>query len=228
MKVIARTTLYVASAILLTTLLVFVAIVTFPGIAGGDAAYIVTSDSMSPTIEAGDVVITRDVSSETIKTGDVVTFHDESRPESESVTHRVVEIREEDDGRYFRTKGDANEAADDGLVPAEYAQGKLHLHIPSLGYLLLFARSSVGLVVLVIAPGLVLVGSGGWQLLREFGSAPCLADVHKAIVDRGRTDDTADRSEPMEPSNESTVAEKMTGPTDCEPPLDDPNTEGDP
>lgn len=153
----------------LLILLLLVGIIAVPGLVGGDDTYIVTSGSMSPTIEPGDVIVTQDVSPDEIETGDVVTFHDGSSDDSGYVTHRVVDIVEEDGERYFELQGDANDNPDEGLVPAEYAQGDLHWHIPYLGYLLLFARSGFGLLVLVIAPGVALVASGSWQLLHEFG-----------------------------------------------------------
>ena len=153
----------------LLILLLLVGIIAMPGLVGGDDTYIVTSGSMSPTIETGDVIVTQDISPGEIETGDVVTFHDGSSADSGYVTHRVVDIVDEDGERYFELQGDANDNPDEGLVPAEYAQGDLHWHIPYLGYLLLFARSSLGLLVLVIGPGLALVASGSWQLLRELG-----------------------------------------------------------
>ncbi|OAQ54395.1 S26 family signal peptidase [Natrinema mahii] len=164
-----RTAVYVVGSVLLAALLVLVAIVAFPGLVGGDDAYVVTSNSMEPTIESGDIVVTKAVPPEGIEAGDVVTFHADTTTDRGYVTHRVVEIREEDGDRYFKTKGDANDVPDEGYVPADAVQGVQHRHIPSLGYLFVFARSSVGLVALVVLPGLVLVASGGWQLLRELG-----------------------------------------------------------
>ena len=172
MKLNAKTGLTVVVGAVIVALLVLVGIVAVPGLVGGDDAYVVTSGSMSPTIEAGDVIVTQDVSPDEIERGDVVTFHDGGSADTGYVTHRVVDIVEEDGDRFVELKGDANEEPDEGLVPAEYAQGDLHLHIPYLGHLLLFARSSLGLFVLVIAPGLALVGSGSWQLLRELGYVP--------------------------------------------------------
>ncbi|MFC4541922.1 signal peptidase I [Halosolutus amylolyticus] len=185
-----RTTVwYAAAGTVLAALFVFVGLVTFPGLVGGDDVYIVTSDSMQPTIESGDVIITQEVDPDAIESGDVVTFQDGSGTDGGTLTHRVVEVREENGERYFRTKGDANEDPDEGYVPAEYAQGTLHVHVPYLGYLLLFARSSLGLFALVIAPGLFLVASGSWQLLREFGYAPTVDRVLEGILGPDGSDD---------------------------------------
>lgn len=168
----AKSIVYTVGGVLLLGMLVLVAVVTVPGIVGGDDAYIVTSGSMQPTIGPGDVVVTKDVSPGDIERGDVVTFNADSNTQRGYVTHRVVEAREENGKRYFKTKGDANDDPDPGYVPASAAHGVQHFHIPYLGYLLLFARSTPGLVALIILPGLGLVASGSMQLLREFGYAP--------------------------------------------------------
>ncbi|WP_227015152.1 signal peptidase I [Natronorubrum aibiense] len=198
----------------LLILLLLVGIIAVPGLVGGDDTYIVTSGSMSPTIESGDVIVTQDVSPDEIETGDVVTFHDGSSDDSGYVTHRVVDVVEEDGERYFELKGDANDNPDEGLVPAEYAQGELHWHIPYLGHLLLFARSSLGLFVLVIGPGLALVASGSWQLLREFGYVDDGEALLESILDPdGPTDDggqpelegTTNETPALEPAADETA-----------------------
>jgi len=172
MAVTAKSVVYTVGGVLLLAMLVLVAVVTVPGLVGGDDAYIVTSNSMQPTISSGDVVVTKEMPVDQIETGDVVTFHAGDDPDHGYVTHRVVETRNENGQLYFKTKGDANEDPDQGYVPASAAAGVQHLHIPYLGYLLLFAQSTFGLVALVILPGVALVASGSMQLLREFGYAP--------------------------------------------------------
>lgn len=166
-----RRVAYIAGSAVIAVVLILVAIVAFPGLVGGDDAYIVTSNSMEPTIESGDIVVTKAISPGEIEPGDVVTFQASTTADRGYVTHRVVEIREENGERYVKTKGDANDDPDEGYVPVDAVQGVQHRYIPYFGYLLVFARSSVGLFVLVVGPGLVLVASGAYQLLQEFGSA---------------------------------------------------------
>lgn len=161
---------YVGGGLVFAVAIGVIAVVAVPELAGGDDAYIVTSDSMTPAIDSGDVVVTRDVPETAIETGDVVTVTDGSGGQEGYVTHRVVDIIEEDGDRYLQLQGDANDQPDEGLVPVEYVQGTLHQHIPLVGYLLLFARSTLGLAVLVILPGLALVAAGSRQLLAEISS----------------------------------------------------------
>ncbi|ELY49572.1 signal peptidase I [Natronorubrum sulfidifaciens] len=202
----------------LLILLLLVGIIAVPGLVSGDDTYIVTSGSMSPTIEPGDVIVTQDVSPDEIETGDVVTFHDGSSDDSGYVTHRVVDIVEEDGERYFELQGDANDNPDDGLVPAEYAQGDLHWHIPYLGHLLLFARSGLGLLVLVIAPGVALVASGSLQLLREFGYLSAAGPPEL---------EAADDPPALEPADETVLESHTVGAGDTDTTVSEPPTRED-
>ena len=223
----AKSAAYALGGVFLLALLVLVAVVAVPGVVGGDDAYIVTSGSMQPAIGPGDVVVTKDVSPDEIESGDVVTFNVDSNTDRGYITHRVVEIREENGERYFKTKGDANEDPDPGYVPASAAHGAQHLHIPYLGYLLLFARSTLGLVALVILPGVALVASGSMQLLREFGYAP-----DGSVLAALRGGGYGNESEPPELEGETDVTPVLKSGVDdattLEGALEDAsNTEGD-
>lgn len=74
--------------------------------------YVVSSNSMVPTLEVNDVLVVRDGGSwNTLKVGDIIVF---DRPDGEDrvIVHRIVEIDDRPDGeRIVRTKGDANPAS---------------------------------------------------------------------------------------------------------------------
>lgn len=63
----------------------------------------VETGSMSPTFPIGSLIVNKiPKSSKEIEVSDIITYkHDE-----DIITHRVVEIVEEDDGLYYKTKGD--------------------------------------------------------------------------------------------------------------------------
>jgi signal peptidase len=67
---------------------------------------IVTSGSMSPTFDPGDLIVVTKIDPENVKVGDIVTFQTK---EKGILTHRVVEIKT--DGEIV-TKGDANQTVD--------------------------------------------------------------------------------------------------------------------
>jgi signal peptidase I len=67
---------------------------------------VVTSGSMSPIFEAGDLIMIVRLDPEKVKVGDIVTFQTK---DGELLTHRIMEIKP--DGEIV-TKGDANNSVD--------------------------------------------------------------------------------------------------------------------
>jgi signal peptidase len=67
---------------------------------------------MEPLIKVGDVVISQEVKPEDVKEGDVISFYDPSSSGSVILTHRVIDIYEENGVRYAITAGDNNANSD--------------------------------------------------------------------------------------------------------------------
>lgn len=159
------------TALFLALVLPFV-VFALPQLVGAEASYVVLSDSMSPTINAGDAIIVNEVSPSEIEEGDVITFHKSAEADGLPITHRVTEVVQRDGERYFRTRGDANENADQSLVKGENVVGRELLVIPYLGYIVTYANSKVGLVALVILPSLALIGVEVSKLVRGLRGQP--------------------------------------------------------
>ena len=148
------------STVVLVAVLLAVTAFTFPAAVGTDHSYVVLSSSMEPAIDAGDAVFVRDVPAARIEVGDVITFRRQvGAANADSVTHRVVEVVERDDGRYFRTKGDNLEEADETLVPAESVVGRVVFHLPYVGYVLSAAGTDPGIVAFLVVPSLLLLAT---------------------------------------------------------------------
>lgn len=114
----------VALAVLLAVLLVGVRLF-------GLQVYAVLSSSMEPAYHTGSVIYVRNTPPDELEAGDVITF----RLTGDSVaTHRIVEVIGEGEQVRFRTKGDANDTADGGYIPAENVVGKVVFTLPFLGY----------------------------------------------------------------------------------------------
>lgn len=135
--------------------------------------YIVTSSSMEPTLNVGDMVYVSDVDPRNIEEGDIITFKDE---DSEArITHRCVEVVKEENELYFRTKGDANEEIDKFVVHDENVIGKIDNHdilglkiynkIPRLGYLSQFTKTFIGFFMLILLPGITLIGMETYNIM---------------------------------------------------------------
>ena len=108
-----------------------VAVALVPAVVGG-TALTVLSPSMRGTLAPGDVVVIRPRPVEQIAEGDVITFlaRDPESSDTRVVTHRVVEVAP---GPVFRTRGDANEDPDPGLVAAADVRGVMWYRVPWVG-----------------------------------------------------------------------------------------------
>lgn len=157
----------VGFVVLLALVIPFV-VFAVPQVVGASHSYVVLSGSMQPTIAAGDVVVVDSVDADSIQEGDVITFEPPSGHQlegAERITHRVIEVVEQEDGTYFRTQGDANEEPDQALVPADKVVGRVMFAIPKLGYVSQFAGSDQGLLLLVIVPAVLLIVSEVYDLV---------------------------------------------------------------
>ncbi len=165
-----RRALHVAGAVLFVALLVPFLVFAVPDVAGADESYVVLSDSMNPTIDAGDVVIVEENDPSSIEEGDVLTF-DAADPEefdagdgTSIVTHRVVDIEQTDDGLEFVTQGDANNAPDGSAVEEEQVIGVVAFSIPYIGRVISFAGTRTGLMLFVVVPCTLLVVNELYEL----------------------------------------------------------------
>ncbi len=120
----------------------------------GHELYVVLGGSMSPAFEAGSLVGVRPVDPSTLRAGDVISFR--TREGSMLTTHRIVAVDTEG-GLSFTTKGDANDAVDPNPVPAHSVIGKVSLAVPYAGYVVRFADTLQGLLILVIIPGALII-----------------------------------------------------------------------
>lgn len=109
--------------------------------------YTIVSPSMEPNINIYDVIIDVRVNKdEDVKLGDVVTFYSDSIDTGGyTVTHRIHEIYDTTDTRYYITKGDNNQNPDDGTITINNIVGKVRYVIPALGRVqFLYLQSLVG------------------------------------------------------------------------------------
>ncbi len=130
---------------------------TVPSI-GGVFPMIVLTDSMYPVIESGDLIICRQEAPENVKVGDVIIFFDPMGSGTHTVTHRVAAITQTEEGELaFVTKGDYNNSEDLKPAPASKLVGVYESRIPKAGNVAMFMQTTVGLIVCVVLPLLVLV-----------------------------------------------------------------------
>ena len=118
--------------------------------------YTILTQSMYPTIKAGDVVITYKEDNNQYNKGDVITFVSDMNG-GITVTHRVQDIVLVNDGYSYRTKGDNNNAEDREVIDGDNVLGKVVLRIPKAGYIQQFLVSETGWIIAVLLPCLGIV-----------------------------------------------------------------------
>ncbi len=129
---------------------------------GGIFPMIVLTDSMYPEFYGGDLIICKNLSPREVEVGDVITFFDPDGNGTSINTHRVLEVLEENGELSFITKGDNNNTADRTPVPSENLVGIYSgTRIPGAGNIAMFMQSTMGLIVCVVLPLVLLIGYDG-------------------------------------------------------------------
>lgn len=123
----------------------------------GFQVFTVLSGSMEPAYRVGSLLYVKEVDYKALQSGDVITF---LLDEDTVATHRIVEvIPDETDSEIlrYRTKGDANEAEDGGLVHYKNVIGSPVFSIPYLGYLADYIQHPPGSYVAISAGAILLL-----------------------------------------------------------------------
>jgi signal peptidase len=110
----------------------------------GRQTIIVGGASMEPAIPLGGAIVIAPAEADRLVVGDVVSMR--IAPEHATYTHRIIDIVDRPDGRWIRTKGDANLEPDPTLVPVSAVLGRVELSVPLLGYLLALLSLPVGVI----------------------------------------------------------------------------------
>lgn len=134
---------------------------------GGKCFLTVSSDSMSPTFEKGDLLISDLLTNEeksTLQVGNVITFHADldGNGQTELNSHRITAINYRDDGsvKSYVTKGDnekTNVVEDKEPVPWQFVIAKWNEgdKIANIGGFISFLQTPKGFLVTIVLPLIV-------------------------------------------------------------------------
>ena len=146
-------------ALIFVFMVVVVAVILVQKSSGGESKifgyymYDVLTDSMSGTIEPGDVIMCKAVDDvNSLQVGDIITF--KAPNGNYNKTHRIVEIARNDDGtvNYFKTKGDNAKAVDNWQLNPQNVKAKYVKKSVFVGGLRKFMSNWYGYVVVVVIP----------------------------------------------------------------------------
>jgi len=125
----------------------------------GYKPFVVLSGSMETEIFKGDLVVTREVDAESLQKNDIVAFRDS---ENHVVTHRVVDIVDENGEKRLVTKGDNNNNNDSDMVNVKDVEGKYLFKMSGFGNFVMIMQEPLTLVVVLVV---ILVAGGIWMML---------------------------------------------------------------
>jgi signal peptidase I len=138
-----------ATVVTISLLLPVAVFVVWSGLSG-HRLEAVRSGSMQPTYSVGSMLVVKTVDPSDVRVGMPLSF---VTPDDGVIeTHRVVEVRHDESGLSFRTKGDANRAADPDVVPASAVRGSVKWSVPHIGEVMLWLRWPRGFLMLVVTP----------------------------------------------------------------------------
>lgn len=126
----------------------------------GYKPFIVLSGSMEPSIMTGDMVFVKETDPDSLEVGDVIAY----KSGSAVVTHRIVEVKSENGETRYVTQGDANNAADQGLVKPADVEGIYQRRVAGAGNLAMFMQTTTGMILFVVCPLVLFVL---WDVIRR-------------------------------------------------------------
>lgn len=111
--------------------------------------FIVLSGSMEDTIMPGDLIFTKEIDALELKEGDVISFRTNKYT---VITHRIINIVDEEGERIYYTKGDNNNSVDSEPVRDDQIEGIYRYRIPKLGEIALNLQKPIGIVICITLP----------------------------------------------------------------------------
>ncbi|MDR7238542.1 signal peptidase I SipW [Neobacillus drentensis] len=170
-KKVWKITSNLITGILFLLLIFMIFVVVSSKASGGEPSFLgyqlktVLSGSMEPTFKTGSIIAVKPLQKPiNLNKGDVITF---MIAEDQLATHRIVDVIKNENQVMYKTKGDNNDTADRDPVIAQNVVAKYTgFTIPFLGYLIDFAKSKNGSALLLVLPGLLLIGYSGFTIYR--------------------------------------------------------------
>ncbi len=153
---------------LLILLLAVLTVMTSRGIPKAFRIFSIETGSMEPEIRQGSLVFVRPQSD--YEPGSVITFTNQlnpSNPQEYTITHRLVEVMNDENGILYQTKGDANEVVDQLPVSKDRVIGEVVFTVPIIGKIIDFIQSREGFLLVVVLPSLFLIINESFVIREE-------------------------------------------------------------
>gem|GEM_PF-2696522 len=118
--------------------------------------FTVQSGSMKPTLNVGDLIIIKEM--DDYYANDIVTFDGNLDNASQIIiTHRITRSEIMGDKTVYVTKGDYNSVEDLTKIQEKDILGKYIFKIPLIGYVINFARTPLGFILMLVVPCILII-----------------------------------------------------------------------
>lgn len=125
----------------------------------------VKGTSMNPDIKNGDLIVIDRRVKNNYEIGDIVSFRVE---DGSIITHKIIEIEKKNGINKYFTKGVNNNYQDNDYIEIKQIIGEYkNIRIPLIGYVIGFANTRLGYILLVIIPMGLLFVLAMRELLKE-------------------------------------------------------------
>lgn len=133
----------------------------------GIKTFVIISGSMEPELNIGDIVIIKKCSQEELKENDIISY----KYGQSEITHRIIQIEDNENGKEYITKGDNNNVRDSENIKYENIEGKSIGKIRHLGKVILILKNKIVLICIILILYLIYAGdtkrNKKWDLRRE-------------------------------------------------------------
>lgn len=179
----------ISTIILLLVFSLMLFIVISSRVAGGEPQIFgyqlktVLSGSMEPGIKTGSIIAVKPGGDmKRFEKNDVITFKTD---EKNLITHRIVKVVKNGDQVSYRTKGDNNKTEDMDSVLSDNVVAEYNgFTIPYLGYVTNYTKSKVGSALLLILPGILILGYSVfsiWKTISQLDKKNKSNNVQKTV-----------------------------------------------
>ena len=150
----------------------------------------IQTDSMSPTLEPGDLAIGRVIKDKTaLRPGDIITYWTVINGERVLNTHRIEAVYDGGNHLIFGTKGDNNTSADPMNVHESEVVGKYTARVPRVGKALDYLQTSTGFLIVIVIPVFLFFLYHLVQFFRVLFEYQNVKNRPRYEEERGRTED---------------------------------------
>lgn len=140
---------------ILFSVLLIIVVLSIISVSGLPQILTVESGSMEPSLSRGSLILIN--KEDTYLINDIVTYKDALDDGTQVlITHRIIESESTDNDLIYITKGDANDTKDLDPINPDMIIGKVIFYIPLLGFIVSFAKTKLGVILLIVIPCLFL------------------------------------------------------------------------